>query len=74
MKEIIRDNQNGLLCDFFDVDGLARRALQVLRDPAAYRALGRAARNGIREKHSLPVIMPRTASFYEEVARATEPL
>jgi glycosyltransferase involved in cell wall biosynthesis len=73
MKEIIRDNQNGLLCDFFDVDGLARRALQVLKDPAAYRVLGRAARKGIREKHSLPVIMPRTASFYEEVARATEP-
>jgi glycosyltransferase involved in cell wall biosynthesis len=73
MKEIIRDNQNGLLCDFFDVDGLARRALQVLKDPAAYRILGRAARKGIREKHSLPVTMPRTASFYEEVARASEP-
>ena len=73
MKEIIRDNQNGLLCDFFDVDGLARRALEVLKDPAAYRVLGRAARNRIQEKHSLPVIMPRTALFYEEVARATKP-
>ncbi|NDQ55814.1 MAG: glycosyltransferase [Acidipila sp.] len=71
-REIIRDNQNGLLSDFFDIDGLARRALQVLKDPAAYRKLGRAARTGIQEKHSLPVTMPRTASFFEEVAHATE--
>jgi len=73
MKEIIRDNRNGLLCDFFDVDELARRALQVLKDPAAYRAVGRAARKGIQEKHGLSVIMPRTASFYEEVAHTADP-
>jgi glycosyltransferase involved in cell wall biosynthesis len=73
LKEIIRNDQNGLLCNYFDVDGLARRALQVLKDPAAYRVLGRAARKGIQEKHSLPVSLPLTASFYEEVARATKP-
>lgn len=69
MREVIRHNHNGLLSNFFDVDGLSRLALQVLKDPAAYRDLGRAARREILEKHSLPVATSRTAAFYEEVAR-----
>jgi glycosyltransferase involved in cell wall biosynthesis len=72
VREVIRDNQNGLLRDFFDEEGLARRALQVLKDPAAYRVMGRAARKSVLEKYSLPVIMPRLASFYEAVSRRDE--
>lgn len=69
VRELIRDGQNGLLRGFFDVDGLAEAALQVLADPAAYRqTLGRAAEQTIRERYSLEVILPEVAAFYEEVA------
>ena len=43
MKEMIRDGENGLLVDFFDVEALADKAVAVLNDPAAYRPLGRSA-------------------------------
>ena len=71
VKEVIRNNQNGLLRNFFDVEGLALLALKVLEEPGAYRHLGRAARKTILEKYSLPVILPRLTSFYEGVAGRT---
>ena len=37
VREVIRDGSNGLLADFFDIDGLADKAVAVLRDPPAYR-------------------------------------
>ena len=40
VREVIQDGTNGLLADFFDVDGLAEKAVAVLWDPAAYRSLG----------------------------------
>jgi glycosyltransferase involved in cell wall biosynthesis len=72
VREEIRERRTGLLCDFFDVDGLARRALDVLRAPKAYRRLGRAARERIAGRHRPSLILPRTASFFREVARAAK--
>jgi len=43
VREVVTDGHNGLLADFFDVDGLTDRALAVLRDPAAHRTLGHQA-------------------------------
>ncbi|MGA2501516.1 MAG: glycosyltransferase, partial [Tepidisphaeraceae bacterium] len=41
VRECITHGENGLLCDFFDYEALARKAVEVLRDPAAYRHLGK---------------------------------
>jgi len=69
VREVIRHDENGLLCDFFDVEGLTATALEVLKDPAAYReSLGRAARRTIEERYSMEVIMPKMVAFYESVA------
>lgn len=68
VRELIHDGENGLLCDFFDADRLAARALDVLADPERHRELGRAARRTIEERYSMDVIMPRMLAFYEEVA------
>ena len=43
VREYVTDGHNGLLCDFFDVEGIAQRAVHVLRDPAAHAALGEEA-------------------------------
>ncbi len=70
VREFIRPGQTGLLRNFFDVDGFAATALQVLADPEAYRHLGRAGAQLIQEQYSLHAIIPRMTAFYEEVANA----
>jgi glycosyltransferase involved in cell wall biosynthesis len=68
VREYIEPGQNGLLVDFFDVEGLARQAVEVLRDPSAYRPLGEAASQTVRERYSVDVAMPRLKDFFEQVA------
>ncbi len=70
VREFIQHGQTGLLANFFDVDGFASTALQVLKDPAAYRHLGQAGERLIRESYSLEKLIPRMTAFYEEVAAA----
>lgn len=68
VTEIVRDAHNGLLLDFFDEDGFVELALRVLRDPGAYRELGKAGRQLMEEKYSYEVCLPRLADFYEQTA------
>lgn len=68
VREVIVDGTNGLLRGFFDVDGLADAALQVLEDPGRYRHLGEAAERTIRDQYSLEAVLPLMRSFYEEIA------
>lgn len=70
VREFIRPGETGLLRNFFDVDGFAATALQVLADPEAYRHLGRAGAALIAAQYSLQTIIPRMTAFYEEVANA----
>jgi glycosyltransferase involved in cell wall biosynthesis len=43
VREYVTHNRDGLLVDFFDCENLARQALEILKDPSAYRHLGEAA-------------------------------
>ena len=70
VREMIRDGENGLLADFFDVDGLARKAVEAIRDPAAVRPLGRAAEQMVKDKYSLDVLLPKMVEFYQQVGSA----
>ena len=67
VMEMIEDNKNGLLEDFFDVDGFVERADQVLNDPQAYRHLGETGANMIRDQYSLDVCLPKMLELYQEV-------
>jgi glycosyltransferase involved in cell wall biosynthesis len=66
-REYIEHRRNGLLCDFFDAEGMARAAVEVLRDPGAYRAMGEAARETVEKNYSLEVCLPRIARMLEGV-------
>jgi glycosyltransferase involved in cell wall biosynthesis len=66
-REYITHGRNGLLCDFFDAEGIAKQAIEVLKDPAAYRVLGHAARITVEEEYSLDVCLPRIRKFFEDV-------
>lgn len=65
--EVIQHEENGLLGEFFDVDGLADQALRVLHDPAAHRALGQAGRRLVEERYSLDRAYPRFLDLFERV-------
>jgi glycosyltransferase involved in cell wall biosynthesis len=69
VREVIRHEENGLLADFFDVDGLAALALRVLDDPAGCRALGQAGRRLVEEQYSLPVTAPQMLDLYRRAIR-----
>jgi glycosyltransferase involved in cell wall biosynthesis len=71
VMEMIHDGQNGLLADFFDVEGLALKAVQVLRDPAAHRPLGRAAEQTIEEMYSVEAVAPQMLRMYEATINRT---
>jgi glycosyltransferase involved in cell wall biosynthesis len=68
IAEMIEDGKNGLLVDFFDVEGIAARASQVLDDPAAFRPLGAAGAEMIRNHYSLDVCLPQMLDLYEQAA------
>jgi glycosyltransferase involved in cell wall biosynthesis len=44
VREVIRDQDNGLLVDFFDVQGLASTVIEVLAQPARFQAMRERAR------------------------------
>jgi len=64
VRELIVHERNGLLADFFDVDQLAGLALKVLRDPPAYKSLGRTGREIVEAQYSLEVMAPRLLDFF----------
>ena len=66
VQEMIIDGQNGLLANFFDVEEIAGKAVQVLRDPSAFRPLGRAAEALIAERYSLEAVLPKMIAMYEQ--------
>lgn len=69
VREVIRDGENGLLRDLFDVDALADAALEVLKDPHAFRDLGIEAERTISERFSLRAVLPHLIDFFGETAR-----
>jgi glycosyltransferase involved in cell wall biosynthesis len=69
VEEVIRDEHNGLLADFYDVDGLTDRALKVLRDPPQYRPLGQAARRLILEKYDKPKCVQQMVELFRGYER-----
>ncbi|HEY8504054.1 MAG TPA: glycosyltransferase [Gemmataceae bacterium] len=73
VREVIEDGRTGLLCDFFDAVRMADLAERVLDDPGAFRPLGRAGVELVRERYSLDVCLPRLMRLYEEAAAGTPP-
>ena len=74
VKEMIRHGENGLLADFFNPEDFADKAVEVLKDPAAVRPLGRAAEKMIIERYSLEVVVPEMVELYEEALQVKLPV
>jgi glycosyltransferase involved in cell wall biosynthesis len=74
VREMIQHEKNGLLVDFFDVDGMVEAALKVLEAPGDYQRLGAAGVEMIRNDYSLDVCLPRMLRLYEAALRGDEEL
>ncbi|HEV8640688.1 MAG TPA: glycosyltransferase [Methylomirabilota bacterium] len=70
VREVISQGQTGLLAEFFDVEGLASQAIQVLKDPPAWRKLGTAGRALVEDRYSLEASLPRHWELFRRVAGA----
>jgi glycosyltransferase involved in cell wall biosynthesis len=68
VQEAIDDGVHGLLADFYDVDGLAARAVQVLKDPEQYRYLGNAARARVLERYEGRKCIGQLVEYFKEVS------
>lgn len=69
VREVIENDRNGLLVDFFDVDGMVERAEQVLNDLPQYRRLGDAGTELIARQYSVDVCLPQLIQVFD-AARA----
>jgi len=67
VREVIQHEQNGLLADFYDLDGLAHLAMQVLDDPEKHRPLGQASIRLVDEKYSLAKTATQMMELFERV-------
>jgi glycosyltransferase involved in cell wall biosynthesis len=68
--EMIEHGSNGLLVDFFDVDGFVEAASRVLDAPQQYRHLGAAGVEMIRGRYGLDACLPQMLRLYEETLGA----
>lgn len=68
VMEMIQEGRTGLLTDFFDIDRWAERAVQVLKDPDAFRHIGQAAEQLIASRYSLDAVLPNMVQLYESAA------
>jgi glycosyltransferase involved in cell wall biosynthesis len=66
VREMIDDGRNGLLRGFYDAEGFAARAVDVLRSPADFHPLGHEAARRIREHYAIDVTLPRLVRLFED--------
>lgn len=73
VREMVTHGVNGLLVDFFDVDGFIEQACRVLDAPQDYRPLRNAGVELVRERYSLEVCLPQMLNLYEQAANSSLP-
>jgi glycosyltransferase involved in cell wall biosynthesis len=69
VQEMVRDGENGLLMDFFDIDGMVERAEKVLNSPQEFKHLGEAGVEMIRNHYSMDICLPRMLHLYEDAVQ-----
>lgn len=71
-REMMVDEESGLLVPPGDVPALVRAAQRLIADPALRARMGRAARTRVEERFTLAAMAARTTAIYREVMRARE--
>jgi glycosyltransferase involved in cell wall biosynthesis len=72
VREVIQHERNGLLADFYDVDGLTQQALRVLAEPEQFRPLGQAGVHLVEQQYSLERKLPEMLELYERTLQKAQ--
>jgi N-acetyl-alpha-D-glucosaminyl L-malate synthase BshA len=67
LPEVVIDGETGYLLPVGDVTGMAERAVEILRDDALRRRMGKRAREVAIERFAEPKIVPMYRELYERV-------
>ncbi len=74
VTEVLQHGQNGLLVDFFDIDGLATTVCDALARPEHYQHLREAARRTVVQGYDLQTVcLPKQLALLQAVARGELP-
>jgi glycosyltransferase involved in cell wall biosynthesis len=66
VEELITHGENGLLVDFFDIEGWSKTIIEALAKPKKFMHLRKAARETIVQRYDLETIcLPRMIEFVE---------
>ena len=65
VRELIQDQQNGMLTDFFDVDRWVNQTNTILDAPEDLTNLGTAGVETIRNQYSMDVCLPQLLALYQ---------
>ncbi len=68
VKEVIKDGYNGILTDFYDIDGIVNKVNDVLDNREKYGYLGENARKTAVSNYDLKKILPKYIEFLNKVA------
>jgi len=72
VKEMITDGHNGLLIDFFDVDGQVTTLCHILDNKAEYQPLRDEARRAILDAYDTEDLLPRYWKLIQSVANGSQ--
>jgi L-malate glycosyltransferase len=64
LPEVVRDGETGILCGVGDVDGMARAAVDLLRDAKKWQGMSRAAAADARERFAMDDIVEKYEQHY----------
>lgn len=67
--EVIKDNQNGLLTDFFDINKIVEKVEYVLKNPEKAAEIGKNARQTILDKYELKDCLVKQMEYIQEIIR-----
>ena len=70
VEEVIKNKKNGLLVDFFDVEGLSKLVIDVLDNPEKYKLMKKNARKTIINNYDLKSIsLPKQLELVESLLK-----
>jgi glycosyltransferase involved in cell wall biosynthesis len=67
LPELVTDGVDGFLEPVGDIEGQARRVIELLTDEKRHRAMAQAARRTAEERFASTMIIPQYEKYYEEV-------
>ena len=68
VKEVMQDKFNGLLVDFYDIDGIVSKVNELIDHKEKYQLLRENARDVIVKNYDLKMLLPKQIEFLKTVA------